>query len=67
MGKIKQNELDCRDKDPLSSVDETLKLRSFGIKDEVNPVNDVDDGKCQRKQNSTAAVNNLHVEVMLRE
>lgn len=51
----------------LSSVDEILKLRSFGIKYEVNPVNDVDDGKCQRKQNSTAAVNDLHVEVMLRE
>ena len=51
----------------LSSVDEMLKLRSFGIKDEVNPVNDVDDGKCQRKKNSTAAVNDLHVEVMLHE
>lgn len=51
----------------LSSVDEMLKLRSFGIKDEVNPVNDVDDGKCQRKKKSTAAVNDLHVEVMLHE
>ena len=51
----------------LSSVDEMLKLRTSGINNEVNPVNYVDDNKCQREQNSTAPVNDLHVDVMFRE
>lgn len=40
-------------------------LLSCGIDEEVNPKCQVDDNKCQRKQNSTAAVNPLHIYVLI--